>query len=283
MGETKPASIRLDTDTADKFKQFAEQHGFTQNQALDNLLRIFELNNAKMLLPDRQKEIDEFEAHVKRLLEIYINALELNRNTEDYIRQEFLQRLQSRETIIAELQEKLAIETASVKRLTDARLQDAEVIQSHAQQIQNFKKQNDTIGQLVAEYRDKNDTLNSMLTEFKQYKEQAEGLKIQLDGIKTAKTELELLVQKITVDIEKTQQELADLKVKHQQEITMLQDKADVEHQKEILLLKQEFQDKFNQMQQEYNDKVKNLLVELQNSSSKKEIKTSNTQPSKSS
>ena len=51
MGEIKQANFRIDSDTADAFREFCEQKVMNQAQGFDHVMQVFELNQAKSSIP----------------------------------------------------------------------------------------------------------------------------------------------------------------------------------------------------------------------------------------
>ena len=102
-----PTTFRITSTTNDKFKELAQSFGFTQEEMLSNLISTYELENAKALIINREKEIDEFQSHVSRLVNIYLNSLELNQNSENRIHEKYSNEINSKAEIINNLQEKL--------------------------------------------------------------------------------------------------------------------------------------------------------------------------------
>ena len=80
-------SMRLSEGDVEKFKKFADQNGFTQQQAFNSLIAMAELEKAKVTLSDRGKEIDTFRDLSTKLVNMFINSLEMNVTAEDTIRE----------------------------------------------------------------------------------------------------------------------------------------------------------------------------------------------------
>ena len=56
-----PVSVRMTPEVNEKFKSLSNDFGFAnQNQAMENLIAAFELQQARNLIPSRAKEIEEF-------------------------------------------------------------------------------------------------------------------------------------------------------------------------------------------------------------------------------
>lgn len=101
--QMKARSIRASEDVFIKFKELSESFG-SQGDCLEQLITAYELNNSKNALPGVRSDISDFESHVNSIQQAYIHILELNSNAEDRIRQEFKIQLDSKDSIIVNLQ-----------------------------------------------------------------------------------------------------------------------------------------------------------------------------------
>jgi hypothetical protein len=76
--ETK--SMRISEETNDKLKELSELFG-NKEQALIELIRLYEFDKAKSILPDRKTEIDEFNTNANKIIELYSHSLLLLEGT----------------------------------------------------------------------------------------------------------------------------------------------------------------------------------------------------------
>lgn len=181
MSEIKPATFRLDTNTTEKFKELASTLGLTQDKMLVDLISAFELEQAKQTLTDRGKEIEEFQDIAYRLIRIYTNSLELNKSTEERIKDKFTEQLIQKQDLITNLQEqvnKFKEDAKSKDTLLSITLDDNKKLKSELTNIKNIVETKET---LVKEYVSKIDTLSSLVTEYSIYKDSIEDVKTDLD------------------------------------------------------------------------------------------------------
>ena len=287
MSETKPQTFRLSEDAAAKFKQISDQFGYTQAQTFDNLLRVFELQDAKTHLPDQERQIDEFDAHAQRLVKLYIETLEQNRNMEDIIRDEFQKRLANSEATIIELREKNTLNQATIKDY-EAKLKQKDDINATVEhQLDVTNGQNRTLNALVDEYKDKNDTLSGLLTEYKQYKDDVIDMRKLLEDKSDTLLELQSQVATLEKDnqgLQQTmdtmikdnsayieslnqqhQQQLNDIKERHNNQLQLVKSQLAVEKRSEILAVKESLQSEIEALHKDYRQQIRDLLVELRN------------------
>jgi chromosome segregation ATPase len=134
MGDNiiKPATFRLNEEDINRFKEFASQNNLNQQEAFTSLLNTLELNSAKSALGDRAKSIEVFQTTVNSLVKFYINSLEENTTTEERIREELSQQINTKDNAISALYE----------------------------QVQDLKNERDSLKNQITELEDKNKLLS---------------------------------------------------------------------------------------------------------------------------
>ena len=190
MGEIKQANFRIDSDTADAFRQFCESEGLNQAQGFDHIMQVVELDRAKTSNPERSTDIETFEMHSKALTEAYLNSIELMSQTEARVREQFQGELTRKDRTISDLQEKQDQLTAKVEAANTA-LQEAEKETSAAQKEAEQAKKDAASAQSLADEKGRtNDMLTAKLTE-------AEGKLAGYDDLKSSEQSLKAKVSQI--------------------------------------------------------------------------------------
>lgn len=105
---TKPRSFRIDDETAERFKQIAGTIGGNQQETLAKLIESYEFQQGKALIIDKKSEIERFENYITVLTRMYMDSLEENQNTEMLVCGQYEAVLKSKDTVIQDLQNKLA-------------------------------------------------------------------------------------------------------------------------------------------------------------------------------
>lgn len=100
-------SFRADDVTYEKFKSISNTEFDSQGQCLSALINTYEIEKSKKIIPDRKAEIENFQAHVNKLMEMFIMSLELNKDTQMKVRGEFDGLLKSKDLTMASLQEEI--------------------------------------------------------------------------------------------------------------------------------------------------------------------------------
>ena len=56
MAEAKQTNFRIDPETADAFRKFCDDNGYTQAQGFDHLMDVLMMDEAKKAAPDRDRK-----------------------------------------------------------------------------------------------------------------------------------------------------------------------------------------------------------------------------------
>lgn len=192
--KTKVSTLRVNLNDEEAFKQYLKDNGYTQAEGFKNLVALMELDNAKKQLNDRAKEIDTFRDTVNKLINFYINSLEVNQVAEERIREELNKELVTKDKTISSLQEQLnkQIETIDKLKITDEEiskvnrnlvsdkekaLKEIETLTSNNKTLQ---EQIMTLNAIITEYKSLKDLNISLETDNKELKETNQNLNIEL-------------------------------------------------------------------------------------------------------
>lgn len=115
MGEIKQTNFRINSDTADQFRLFCEERGYNQAKGFDYLMEVLQTQHTKEYVPERRIEVEEFEIASRKLLSIYLQSVELAKDTEDRVRADFETAMQKKDNRIAQLESEVELQKQSVK------------------------------------------------------------------------------------------------------------------------------------------------------------------------
>lgn len=172
----KVTSIRLEEKDLEQFREFAKKQGLNQTQAFNSLIALAELDRAKNTLGDRAKEIDAFRDTVNKLLNFYVNSLDINRATEETIREELKKELATKDNTIASLQEQASKLQEDIKKYKDLAINVANNNKDLNQQLQDLSNTITDKNKSIDKLNSNNDLLQEQLQEYKKYKEDYNNL-----------------------------------------------------------------------------------------------------------
>lgn len=257
MADIKTTTMRLSEETIKSFRDIAEKEGFTQEQCLYNLINIFKMQQAKEIMLDRKKEIDTFEDYINKLLNLYMNSLEISLNAEGRIKENFSEELKAKEETILTLNEdiknlkfelnkkdkelkeilvqneKIAKDYTDIKVLIDQnkefvnKLEEEKCnLKEELLKVSNFSKDNEKLKQEVNELLSQVDSLNLLL---RKKDLNIENSNSQIIIVKENYNELKEDFKKEKEDFSK---QIKELNLEHKQELTLLENKLKEENEK---------------------------------------------------
>ena len=106
MAEAKQTNFRIDPETADAFRKFCDDNGYTQAQGFDHLMDVLMMDEAKKAAPDRKTDIEDYELHIKALMEAFLHSVTVGEDAKELAREEFKTQLAQRDKTIRDLQAK---------------------------------------------------------------------------------------------------------------------------------------------------------------------------------
>lgn len=283
----KPKSFRIDDETAEKFKEISAIIGGNQQETLAKLIEAFEFQSGKAILTEKKSDIEQFEKYVNALTRMYMGSLEDNQNITETVRTEFEALLQSKDTIIQDLQAQLKVakqlkEEANVKAATCT--SENSRLNEYIKSLQNeYNSKLDDMESMLLDKESLNKTLidscNTMRSQISVMTKESEEIKelrkkladvtLERDSLLIHKEEARKTLEKVNKEYEGV---IADLKqrsnasleqCKEQMQITL--DKAVLEterkHQEQLQILKEQKQAEIDKYQQKYFE----LLEQLKN------------------
>lgn len=232
MAEVKPRSFRIDEETAEKFKKICLEAGLNQQEALAKLIESYELQAGKAVLTEKREDIEVFERYTSLLVQKYMGALEEIQDSRETIRSEFKSQLDSKDTLICDLQlQKKAAEEAMKQATADATKasQEAEKLrkdlETEQEKCSELKESLTDKDQLNKALKADKDRLEAEVKALKEAQQQLAALRQELEEAKAAKAAAEKLLEsereKMQFSLDKTLLEAAQ---KHQTEIQALKE-----------------------------------------------------------
>ena len=254
MNENKRVTFRLNEEEIEKFKAFSEEQGINQAEAFAKLIEAMELSKAKAIVSDRAKEIESIESHLNAIQSIYLTALEINQNAETVIKENYSKELNSKDSIIIELQDKnkaFKEQVEQIKEVTKVNSELNKVVEDINKQLMDKIEE-------VKKINESNSTLNGIVAEYKEFKviniELEKTNKNLVEGITDAKTTIKDLNNKFGA----TQKELSNIKEFYQQEIKEL--KSD--NKQTLADGRKSYEDSIKELKQEHKETIKDIKVD---------------------
>lgn len=266
--KTKSQGIRLTDETKQQFADLAKKYGYTQEECMKTLIHNLELQDIKMMLGDRKKEIETFESYMNGLFQLYKSSLEINKHTEDKIKEELHKKLEDKDYEIAILKSTVK-ETDTVAKKYAGDIKDLNnKIKELQNQIANANDLNSKNTIIITKLEQEKNTLVSQLNEYKSFKD----INIKLvNDTKLLNDELTML--RNDLNEANLKEKLLNQQIYNLQS-TIEQHKLDLSNLKEEYKLekkeiKEDYQQRYahdiNNIHNVYNDKIQGLENDFDN------------------
>lgn len=245
--ELKVKSFRVNEETFSKFKDIASKEFGNQSQCLEALINIYETEESKSILVNRELEIESFQDYLNKISRLFITSLQLSTDAEERAKSTFLQKLESKDEAILIIKNKIDELKLENKTLIDKNKQIQKETMALKSKNEELEISKNTLTQLVNRNHDLADT----------YKIELDKLIGKQDLLDKLELEIKDLNNKIiTSTFEKNLLEQDILKLKNQNE--------------ELMIKKTEYDNTLK----EKNDEVKSykLLIESIKRESKAKI-----------
>ncbi|MDE6036366.1 MAG: hypothetical protein K2G36_10740 [Ruminococcus sp.] len=270
--DLKTRSFRISEDTADRFKQLCISFG-NQNSALDALISTYEMQQAKTMITERQTDIDNFDAHLQALQKSFLHSLEITEDTTERVRAEFQRQLESKDSTICDLQERIrqveAEMNASKEQVRTATNEADTRIEQATKEIDDLKKEvisltgqaselGESLTSAKSQIADKQqiiDNLNQKLTDTEIMTgkvESAEARAVQAEKeLSTVKSELSETKKLHEAEVKELRQQLASQTATAEQSAKVAEKIAEADKREALANQKEKYIEELDKLRQE--------------------------------
>ena len=273
--ETKVKSFRITEDISDRIKTLCSEFD-NQSAAFEALITAYEMQNAKVVLSNRQTEIEDYDVHLHALQKAFLQSLELNHNAEDRIRTEFARQLDTKDNTISDYQNRVkeleqeikAIKNKCSEEVKDAseKLSEARKVASDAQgQISLLEADMAAVKASVRDKQSLIDTLSKQIYEAEKIKADYAAMLKETDEMKKAS-------EKEKADLIKQLDELTKTNTSILADKEKMMAAAEIEQQKHELAIKKAITDEKSRHLNELEE-LRNEIEKLRAENYKLKIK----------
>jgi hypothetical protein len=260
-------SVRISDELKQKFNELAQSEGINNKELMEQVVKYYELNRARDEDSTMSSDIKELQTITSRMADIYINIVERNNIKTLEVKNVHRNELIDKSSEIQKLKEQVALIKEENKNieLLQKELSEAKNIRIELQEnIKNLKTLNTMQEEKISKLTQTNE-------EYIKFKDEIIKLKLDISSsinenmqlkndLLNRKNEYDSLSNQLD-DIKKTNKTtIEELKIKATQDVEMQKERAYLQTEKELLKLKQEQQIKLQELQEDFNDKINNLL-----------------------
>jgi chromosome segregation ATPase len=289
MADNNVFSVRLEEQDKEKLLELIQESGRSNKDFMSTLLSAYELNKAKVDIPDLAKDIEGLQALTQRINEYYINIgkrIEDTQKSKDMQYSKDIEIYKSRIETLKSDNEKLNGDYEVLQQAYNNSCSDIEEYKKQLQQLQEIQISNKA---LIEEYKSKIDTLSGIIEEYKGYKTENETVKGLLTDSQSRVMELnntiknkDFNINTLNKELKAKDEDIANIKAKQEEQLKQVnnknvQDMAQLKKENELNIklavaeVKEELNNKIQQEQlkhnkeiEEYQAKYKSLLEELE-------------------
>jgi chromosome segregation ATPase len=250
------------------FEEAFQQSGFSsKDEWMRSLVKQETLESVKETNHEFKQPLTELQVHTSRIYELVVNMVNQSIYLKDHAVKEVSDKLEQKEAIIGEYLEKTKTATEELKQVRESMQKLEQEKEAFTEQLEGSKAMNANNQDLIQEYKDKIDTLSSLVNEYKGYKDENEKLKEDFtqdkDKLVSQVNELFTETKDQDKEIVKLGEQMQSLKNQHAMELERLNEKLDYEKNNKLLAVEREYQQKILQANEEYNNRIKELYVEM--------------------
>lgn len=268
-------SVRVPEEIKEKINYLVEETGLSSKEFMQELILTYEINKTKEIVPIIEQDLNELQTLTRRISSIYVNIGERINIITQETENEFQELLQQKDEKILSLKEKLvtleeinAFYNTDVQKLKNELLDYKEAAEekekNYKDTIDRFEEVVESNKALIEEYKSKIDTLSGIVEEYKGYKTENQEIKNQLQQSGEKLVFIEKQNLELNDTLKKLKYEIDELKEKHSEEIINTEERLEFQCEKRILQLEKHYQDQIHKLNQEHNERIKQLLVELE-------------------
>lgn len=263
----KTFGVKVSDDLYDKVKLMIENSGDSAKEWFEKAVAFSELQSIKQGATDYSQDLNELEVHTARIYELVSNMVQRSIYIKDHAVKEISDKLEQKESIIGEYQEKAKAAIEELKLAQESIKELEREKEESLKQLEDLRSTNENNQLLINEYKEKNDTLSGLVTKYQSYADENEKLKEQFAR---EQERLQSQVKEISGQNDDQQDEIKDLKQQvqslqehHAVELERLTEKMDYEKAKALLELEREYQQKSVAANDEHTAQIKKLYEEL--------------------
>lgn len=225
--ELKVKSFRVDEETFSKFKDIASKEFGNQAQCLEALINIYETEESKSILVNRELEIESFQDYLNKISRLFITSLQLSTDAEERAKSTFSKKLESKDEALIMMKSKVdELKMESRELINKDKKNQQEILELKKKQEELDKSKN-TLTQLVNRNNDLADRYKSELDEIKASKSIFVELEKEFNQSKVEKNKLEIENEALKQEILKMRNENENLLIKNKECDNTLKEKIE--------------------------------------------------------
>lgn len=270
-----PFAVRMELEDKEKLLKMIQESGRSNKEFMSTLLSAYELNKAKIEIPDLAKDIEGLQALTQRINEYYVNIgkrIEDTQKAKDIQYTKDIEVYKSRIEVLKEENEKVNSDYETLQQAYNNTCNDIEESKKQLTQLRETQESNKA---LIKEYQSKVDTLSGILEEYKSYKEENKELIENLKNLEAEVSNTKLALKEANAETSLKEQEIERInkvntaaliteQTNNHKEIENLKIVAELERGKALLEADQKHQKMLVELTEKFNSKLEGVTDKLE-------------------
>ena len=257
MAEEKTKGFKVSEELREKINATIRASGLEDKNWIEAVTNLWLVQEAKVSLPNYSPDISELELHTKRINELVLNMIQRSAHEQNDVQRQISELQGENEELVQQI-ERLSKE---IKTLLADREEDRDRYEKEKEEAARLLHQMEGASEnhnlLIKEYKDKNDILTGLVAEYKAGYEQSNGLKTEVNRLNQVISGLETkMVESNNV--------IKVMENSHKDNIERLNERKDIERERELLKMQTEYQTKLQSLNEESTKKLQTLYERLE-------------------
>lgn len=260
-------SFKVEDELREKAQNLIKISGITAKEWFQKAVTMAEMQSVKEGATDYASDLGELEIHTTRIFELVSNMVQKSNYLKSKAVGDLENLLDQQRNITLSIQSKLhEISEQKEKVMGDLRVSQDEQIELE-KKMAELQESLETKKLLISEYKEKNDTLTGLVAKYEAHANENESLKETLAN-ERGKHQLQVtdLIRKIAEyesKIKAFEQQKNRLIEAHKMALNRIEERKDIEQEKALLALERGHQKALTNANNEYDEKVKELFINM--------------------
>src|SRR3982751_6439159 len=168
----KTFGVKVSEEVHDKVKEMIENSGDSAKEWFEKAVAMAQLQSIKQGAGDYRQDLNELDVHTTRIYELISNMIQRSIYIKDHAVKEVSDKLEQKESIIGEYQEKASRAVEELKVANESLKVLEKEKNELLKQLEDQKSTHENNQLLIHEYKEKNDTLSGLVTKYQSFAEE---------------------------------------------------------------------------------------------------------------
>ena len=257
----KTFGVKVSEELQEKVQNMISESNLTAKEWFEKAMALVAVNELKEGSADYTQDLNELEAHTTRIFDLVANMLKRADYLKEHETKGLLEKLENRDTVIAEYQGKLKKSEAYAQAIEEQAVVAQHESEILAGKIEETRLTNVNNQALIAQYKEKIDSMSGLVAKYQGFAAENESLKQAFAQEKVLlQDQLQEIADQLVQqkdEIKTYQQTIHSLKHAHSLEMERLEEKKTYEKDRELLNQEKDLLQQLATVQKGHNEELK--------------------------